>query len=290
MIRFLKEPLLHFVLLGAMLFGLFNIIGKKDVEKPAAIVVSAAQIENLAENFARTWQRPPNADELRGLIDDYVRDEVFYREGKLLGLDRDDIIIRKRLRQKMEFVAEDTGVAEPTDEQLAAYLAANADRFKAEDRLTFRQVYLSATRHDALQRDAENVAARLTDASEESDAAALGDVFLLGEEFHRMPLSDVARTFGGRFAKRISTLEQGHWQGPIPSTYGLHFVLINERTQGNLPPLDAVRVAVRREWMNARRLKAEEALYRTLRERYKIVVEALPTEDTPSNKLSRAGR
>ena len=87
MISFLREPLVHFVLIGAMLFGLYNVIGKKDVERPATIIVSAAQIENLAESFARTWQRPPSADELRGLVDDYIRDEVFYREGKLLGLD-----------------------------------------------------------------------------------------------------------------------------------------------------------------------------------------------------------
>jgi hypothetical protein len=93
------------------------VIGKKEVQQPATIVVSAAQIENLAEGFARTWQRPPSADELRGLIDDYVHDEVFYREGKLLGLDRDDLVIRKRLRQKMEFAAEDMGVGEPSDEE-----------------------------------------------------------------------------------------------------------------------------------------------------------------------------
>jgi hypothetical protein len=280
----------HFVLFGAMLFGLYNVIGKKDVERPATIIVSAAQIENLAESFARTWQRPPSADELRGLVDDYIRDEVFYRESKLLGLDRDDIVIRKRLRQKMEFAAEDMGVFEPSDEQLAAYLAANADRFKTEDYLTFRHVYLSATRHDALETDAEIVAAKLAGATGDADAAALGDRFLLGEEFRAMPLGEVARTFGGRFAERISQLEPGRWQGPIPSSYGLHFVLIEERTQASLPPLDAVREAVRREWMNARRLEAEAVLYRTLRERCQIVVEPLPAEGAASNEISGAVR
>ena len=107
--RLLTEPLLHFLVLGAALFGLFNLVGKKETEQPAAIVVSAARIENLANGFARTWQRPPTTQELRGLIDDHVRDEVFYREGKALGLDRDDIVIRRRLRQKMEFMAEDMG-------------------------------------------------------------------------------------------------------------------------------------------------------------------------------------
>jgi hypothetical protein len=144
--RLLTEPLLHFLVLGAALFGLFGLVGKKDAEQPAKIVVSGASIENLANNFARTWQRPPSADELRGLVDDYIHDEVFYREGKILGLDRDDIIIRRRLRQKLEFMAEDMSVAEPTDEQLAAYMAANSERFRSEDRVTFSHVYLSAAR------------------------------------------------------------------------------------------------------------------------------------------------
>jgi hypothetical protein len=107
--RLLKEPLLHFLVLGAALFGLFGLVSNKDGEQVATIVVSAARIENLANGFARTWQRPPSAEELRGLIDDHIRDEVFYREGKALGLDRDDIVIRRRLRQKLEFVAEDMG-------------------------------------------------------------------------------------------------------------------------------------------------------------------------------------
>jgi hypothetical protein len=238
--RLLKEPLLHFLVLGAALFGLFGLVGKKEAEQPATIVVSAARIENLANGFARTWQRPPSAEELRGLIDDHIRDEVFYREGKALGLDRDDIVIRRRLRQKLEFVAEDMEVAEPSDDELAAYLTSNAERFRTEDRLTFSHVYLSAARREALRRDAESVAAKLANETEETDAAALGDHFLLGQEFRAVPRSDVARTFGERFSEQIFGLEQGRWQGPIASSYGLHFVRVSERTQGGLPPLDAV--------------------------------------------------
>jgi PPIC-type PPIASE domain len=288
--RLLKEPLLHFLVLGAALFGLFGLVSNKDGEQVATIVVSAARIENLANGFARTWQRPPSAEELRGLIDDHIRDEVFYREGKALGLDRDDIVIRRRLRQKLEFVAEDMGGADPSDDELAAYLTSNAERFRTEDRLTFSHVYLSAARRDALRRDAESVAAKLANETEETDAAALGDHFLLGEEFRAVPRSDVARTFGERFSEQIFGLEQGRWQGPIASSYGLHFVRVSERTQGGLPPLDAVRPAVRREWMNARRLEAEANLYRTLRARYRIVVEAPPAEPAASQGLSGAIR
>ena len=272
--RVLAEPLLHFLILGAALFGLFSLVGKKEAEQPAKIVVTAARIENLANSFARTWQRPPSAEELHGLVDDYIHDEVFYREGKVLGLDRDDIIIRRRLRQKLEFIAEDMSVAEPSDEQLAAYLTSNTERFRSEDRLTFTHVYLSAARREALERDAASIAAKLTKENPEMDTATLGDHFLLGEEFRAMPRSDVSRTFGEHFAEQVFNIESGRWQGPISSSYGLHFVRVSERAQGGPLSLDSVRPAVRREWMNARRLEAEQSLYQTLRDRYQIVVEA----------------
>jgi len=286
--RLLAEPLLHFLVLGAALFGLFSLTGKKEAEQPAKIVISAARMENLANSFARAWKRPPGAEELRGLIDDYIHDEVFYREGKALGLDRDDVVIRRRMRQKLEFIAEDMSVAEPGDEQLAAYLASNAERFKSEDRLTFTHVYLSAARREALQRDADSIAAKLANENTNIDAETLGDHFLLGTEFQAMPRSDVTRTFGEHFAAQVFSMEPGRWQGPVWSSYGLHFVSVSERAQGGLLPLDSVRPAVRREWMNARRLEAEQSLYRTLRDRYQIVVEALPAAPGARDQIARA--
>jgi hypothetical protein len=134
--RLLREPLTQFLAIGAMLFALHGLVGKPGTDAPEKIVVSAARIANLKDGFARTWRRPPSAQELQDLIEDYIRDEVFYREGRAAGLDRDDTVIRRRVRQKMEFLAEDMSVPEPNDAQLAAYLAANPERFRAEDNLT----------------------------------------------------------------------------------------------------------------------------------------------------------
>jgi hypothetical protein len=270
----LREPLLQFFVLGAALFGLFHLVDKNKAEAPARIVVSSARIANLADGFARTWQRPPSKEELQGLVDDYIRDEVFYREGRAAGLDRDDVIVRRRVRQKMEFLAEDISAPEPNEEQLAAYLKANPERFRAEDRLTFHQVFLSATRRGrAIDDDSKQVANALDRADAGVDTTALGDPFLLGEEFQALTQSEVAGIFGEGFAKRISAMEQGRWQGPIASSFGQHFVYVSERMPGSLSPLDAVREAVRREWSNARRLEAEQKLYGSLRQRYEIVVE-----------------
>jgi hypothetical protein len=266
--------LLHFFVLGAALFGLFSMVGKKGAEAPAKIVISAPRVAILADRFARTWRRPPTEQELQGLVEDDIRDEIFYREGRAAGLDRDDLVIRRRVRQKMEFLSEDSTAAEATEEQLAAYLAANPDRFRTEDRFTFHHVFLSATRRGGtLEGDAKQITDVLARMKTTADAAAVGDPFLLGEEFRAMPRSEAERIFGEEFAKRLSIVEPGAWRGPIPSSFGIHFVFIDERAKGGLPSFDFVRGAVQREWQNARRIEAEQKLYRTLRARYQVVVE-----------------
>jgi len=265
--------------LGAILFGLFHLVDREKAEAPARIVISSARIANLADGFARTWRRPPGKEELQGLVDDYIRDEVFYREGRAAGLDRDDVIIRRRVRQKMEFLAEDMSAPEASEAQLAAYLKANPERFRTQDRLTFQQVFLSAARRGrAIDDDSKQVANALDRGEAAVDKTALGDPFLLGEEFQAVSQSEVASLFGESFAKQISVMEPGRWQGPISSSFGQHFVNIGERISGILPPLDAVRETVRREWSNARRLEAERKLYGSLRERYEIVVETQPAK------------
>jgi hypothetical protein len=261
--------------LGAVLFGFFHLIDKKKAETPDRIVVSSARMVSLADGFARTWQRSPSKEELQGLVDDYIRDEVFYRAGRAASLDRDDVVIRRRVRQKMEFLAED--MTEPSEQQLAAFLESNPERFKTEDRLTFRQVFLSAARRaSTLDDDSKQLASVLAGADTVVDTARLGDPFLLGEEFHAVSQSNVASLFGDGFAKRLAVMEQGRWQGPVASSFGQHFVYVSERAAGSLPPLDTVRQAVRTEWTNARRLEAEQELYGSLRKRYEIVVEEAP--------------
>jgi PPIC-type PPIASE domain len=275
----LREPLLQFILLGAALFGVFHLVDRKKAEAPDRIVISSARIATLADGFARTWRRPPGQEELQGLIDDYIRDEVFYREGRAAGLDRDDVIIRRRVRQKMEFLAEDISAPEPSEDELAAFLKSNPERFRTEDRLTFRQVFLSATHHtNTMDSDSKRVASELARVPADVDTAVLGDPFLLGEEFKAVSRNDVAGIFGDGFAKGLSAMEPGRWLGPIASSFGQHFVYISERIKGGIPPPDTVREAVLREWSNARRLEAEQTLYASLRERYEIVVEVPPAK------------
>jgi hypothetical protein len=235
------------------------------------------QVENIAATFAKTWQRPPTPEELAGLVRSHVREEVYYREAMALGLDKDDTVIRRRLRQKMEFIADDIAAqAKPTDAELAAYLEAHADAFRVEPRLSFRQVYLNpAKRVENLARDATQLLAQLNQAGAQSDASQLGDALILDHQFSAVSVSEIGHLFGEQFAARLPELTPGQWQGPIESGYGVHLVWVSERTEGRLPALADVRDAVRRDWENARRLEANDRFYQELLERYTVTIEGL---------------
>lgn len=276
--RVFREPLLHFLLLGAGLFIAYGLMSKPGSDgAPGKITVTAGQVEHLATGFAKTWQRPPTDAELKGLIDDWVREEIATREAMVLGLDKDDTVIRRRLRQKLEFVSDDIAAqTEPTDADLNAYLKAHPEAFRVEPTFTFSQVYFDPPKHgEHLARDAEQVLAHLKHAGGKADTSALGDSFLLEQELHSVPTSEVAKQFGEEFAATLSGLSPGQWQGPIESGYGVHLVLVSERTEGSAPALTDVRDVVAREWANAQRLDGNERFYRELLKHYTVTIESL---------------
>ena len=272
--RCLREPLVHFLLLGALIFGAFKIISSETIE-PGKILITQGRIESLETAFSRTWRRPPTTSELENLIRDYVREEVFAREAIALGLDKDDTIIRRRLRQKLEFISEDVAThVEPTAEQLQAYLKAHPDTFRGERRFTFSHVYLDPQRRGAnLSRDAAQVLAQLGRPGSKVNLATLGDSLMLEKEFKALPASEVVKRFGEKFAVLLGEMPTGQWHGPIESGFGTHLVLLSERTGGSLPALEDVNHAVRREWTNARRMEGNEKFYQALLKRYTVTIE-----------------
>ena len=275
-----REPLVHFLLLGAVLFGLDAWL--RPAATPAAnaeIVVTEARIRNLAQNFGRTWQRPPTREELDGLVESYVREEVMVREALALGLDRDDAIIRRRLQQKVEFVSEEAAaLAKPSDGELDAYLKANADVFRREPRITFAQVYLDPVRRKAtIEADAKRLLATLTSAGATLDLSKAGDpLMLLEPRYENSTPAEAARLFGRDFAEALAKQPVGKWVGPIRSGYGLHLVKVEALVPGGAPALADVRPLVEREWANAKRQEVSKAFYDKLRAKYKVTVQASP--------------
>ena len=287
--KILREPLLHFLLLATAIFAAYGLVSKRSNDEPGKIVISEGQVAAIAEGFTRTWRRPPTRAEIEGLIRDQVQEEVYCREAMALGLDKEDTIIRRRLRQKMEFVSDDVAaLAEPTDDELSAFLKSHADTFRVQRQFTFSHVYLNPERHgENLARDTGQLLAQLQQAGDKADVSQLGDSFLLEHKFQSLPASEVVKQFGEKFAAKLGGLSPGQWHGPVESGYGVHLVWINERTEGRLPALAEVRDAVRREWGTARRLEANEKFYQELLKRYVVTIER-PKPAEEQKKLAQA--
>jgi len=282
--RLVREPLLHFLILGAGIYFVYSHSATRGTDSKR-VVVSAGQIQNLASIFARTRMRPPTGTELRALIDDHVREEILAREAAAQGLDRDDPIIKRRLRQKMEFVAEDLAAdLEPTEAQLQAFLAANASKFSTDASFSFRQVYFSPEkRGNAVMKDAASLLAKLVTATDKAGAAARGGdrLSMIEAEYKSLSTREVAEIFGDGFAAGLRTIEPGKWSGPIQSGYGLHLVYVEARTASALPPLARVRDTVLREWHADRAADIREAYFRKLLAEYQVVIQPPPaTEKT----------
>lgn len=272
-----REPLLHFLLLGAALFALEAwLLPTPDSASNSQIVVSEARIRNLGAHFVRVSQRPPTREELAGLVEAYVREEVMVREALALGLDRDDPAIRKRLQQKLEFIAESSlAPAPPTNAQLQAFLQAHPERFAEPARVTFSQIYLDpARRKQALTGDAARLLQWLNGPGAPRDPATAGDrLRLLEPRYADVPQDELARQFGAAFAQALLALPQGRWAGPVASGYGAHLVHVDKLEPGGLPSLESVRPLVEREWASARREELARDAYATLRAKYKVTVQ-----------------
>ena len=271
--KVLREPLVHFLMLGAGLFVLFSAVGGSAPERAEEISISPGRVNHLAEVWSKTWQRPPTPQELEGLIEEHVKEEVYYREALAMGLDRDDTIVRRRLQQKLEFLMNDLADAvEPTEEELSNYLRDRPDQFRSAPRVSFNQVYLNRDRRGSVAlKDAEKLLSVLEQQGEEADTASLGDSSLLEKDYNLIQTTEVAKLFGGAFAEHVAELPLGRWAGPVESGYGLHLVHVRERLESELPDFENVREAVRREFLFARSQESGEALYERLRSKYTIV-------------------
>jgi hypothetical protein len=282
--NWLKEPLLHFLALGALVFVFYNAVSD-DVPGDDEIVVTRGVQEHLIRGFSRAWQRPPTQSEFNGIVDDWIREEIAYREGIGMSLDTDDTVIRRRLRQKMEMLAEDiVSLAEPTEEDLRTYLADNQDKYVAEPIYTLRQIYFSGDRRgDTVVQDAEQALLLLTTGPQISNPETMGDPFSLPHRYVREPERSLQAAFGRDFANALAELEHGAWQGPVRSGYGLHLVLIENYLPGGPLSLEDAEREVRRDWENQRRIEAIDTLYERLGEQYTITVEPMSADETPAS-------
>jgi hypothetical protein len=275
--KLLNEPLAHFFVIGLLLFVLFGLVNNDSGRSAEEIVVGQGRISGLVANFDKTWQRPPTAEELQNMIDTWVREEILYREGIAIGFDLDDPVIRRRVAQKMTFIADGMVPDAPGDEELEDWLAANVSDYEIPAVYTLQQVYIDPQRHsDDLDVVANSIQGSLDDGA---DAILLGDSTLLPAEITSSSSAELARVFGAEFVSALAEMPVGGWQWPVRSGYGLHFVKIDEHIAAREPVLDEVRAAVVRDVLSDKSQKISEAFYAALRESYTVRIESVEQDD-----------
>lgn len=270
--RLLREPLLHFLLVGSSLFILYSFTNEEGNVAPNRIVIGSGKIEQLSENFKRSRMRPPTEAEMTALVENYVREEVFYREALAMGLDQNDPIVRQRMNMKLEFILEDLSSRNITDEKLTLFMQQNPDKFRMPVQISFEQVYLNPDKRKDLDADAKQLLVKLNDGV---SSEILGDRILLPFDYSLVTQSEIANSFGKRFAEEVMAFTPGDWIGPVNSEYGVHLLKINKRVEERKPKLRDIRAYVEREYLAKIRKEQKDLAYKKLREGYDIIVEPI---------------
>jgi len=281
-IALVREPLVHFLVIGAVLFVTFDLRQGDSGEAENLILISSGQVDQFSAQFERTWIRPPTDAELAALVEGYIRDEVYYREARAMGLDENDGIVRQRMRLKLEFLLEDlAGQASPDDEQLTEFMLRHPDRFQIEPRISFTQVYLSPDKRQDLAADSTEMLARLTGGAApetEGDRLMVDQTHTLASQYR------IENVFGASFAEQLVALEPNGWIGPILSGYGAHLVKVTEKQAGRFPQLSEIRDEVALGYSVERRQELKDVTYARLREGYEVIVEAAGADSDLSTK------
>ena len=279
--RWLREPLLHFLVLGVALFAVDGYVhrGRRGVDSSRDIALTLDDLRQLDLYFESQWRRPPTAEEFSRLVEDKVREEVLYREALAMGLDKDDTIVKRRMAQKMQFLAEDVAAAhEPSTEELKTWFAKNTEKFALPSRATFRHLYFSFDRRGQRARD-DATAALGKLAGEPGDsklASSLADPFMFQDYYGDRTPGELTKEFGPTFAQGLFRMKPGSWQGPIESGYGWHLVWIESVTPERVPDFEEVEPDVKTAWLGDQKERAWRKAYEEMRAKYTVLLPAPP--------------
>ena len=271
-----REPLIHFLAIGFLMFVLYGLVNNDRDPAGTYIKVSRADIGLMQARWQKQWQRLPTPDELQGLINAHIREEVLYREAVAMGLDKNDTIVRRRVAQKMDFVLADASAqTQPSDEQLQQYMQENIERFQDPARMSFSHIFFSQDkRGDRAEADAKKALSAIKRQKLSVERATrLGDPFMMYYEYSANSRAQVARNFGEQFSDALFQRTTPGWFGPITSGYGLHLVYISEYRDAIPPKLEDVRESVLSEYLSEQGRQAKERAYQQLRDRYTIDIE-----------------
>jgi hypothetical protein len=263
--RWLREPVVHFVALGTVVFAIYAIL--QEPQPPHRLTVDDAPIEQLRADWAARNRAPPNEADEHRLKKDWLEEEVLYERARELALGENDTVVRRRLVQRMRFLIEDTTpIREPDDLQLRAWIDAHRERYVEPARVSFEHVFFSRSQRGAhLERDAVNTTTALR---VDPDQEVAGDPFPRSNRLENASPATIARAFGAAFAEEISRLGVGVWHGPIASSYGLHVVRVTAREESMLPTLETARDRARADWVYEERQRLNREAVDAIIQRY----------------------
>ena len=283
--RWLREPLLHFLLIGLVLFGWYTYTnrGRSRIESPRQIVLSLDELRTMTAYFEGQWQRPPTPQEFQAMVEDKIKEEVLYREGLDMGLDKGDTIVKRRMVQKVQFLAEDVAAAhEPSTAELKAWFEKNSSTFALPSRYSFRHIYFSPDKRGTnVQDDAAKVLARISGQPETSTLiTSVADRFMFQDYYGDRTPSAIAKEFGPQFAVALEKVKPGSWEGPIESGYGWHLVFVDTVIPGRVPAFEEVEGDVKTAWLGEQKAQAWQKAYQTMRAKYTVLLPAPPDKQT----------
>lgn len=291
MTQLLKSPTAHVVVLGLLLgLALLIAVGLPTTgDEVRRVVVTASDLAHLRVAFMRTWQREPTPEELRGELESYLREEILYREAVARGYDKDDLVVRRAMQRKMEFLGQaQVALDPPSDEEIRAYYSLRQERYAAPAVVSFAQIYFSPERRKEVERDLDEALREVRLAQPEPDSEALarwGDAILLQSYYTKQPEPQIASVFGEAFAEALVDLETGEWLGPVRSGYGLHIVKVTERQEPRIPDWTEVRDRVVADMQYEAGNAGREQLFQEVAQRYRIVF-----DDTVQSLIEAAER
>lgn len=275
--KLLKEPIVLIIIIGGLFYLLNGWLTKKSIPEEKKIELSTSQIQQIAGQFSKTWMRQATDEELQALIKEHIRDEVYYREAMAMGLDKNDAVIRRRMRQKLEILLNDMAAARvPSNQVLTNFMNENEEKFSKDPVISFQQIYLNPDKRSDIKSDAISI---LEDLKNGKKSEELGDATMLGYAFNEYTQSEITRQFGEKFTQQIIKLRPGDWQGPVFSSMGVHIVKIDVFTSGKMPQLSEIRDKVEREWMAETSKELKDEAFEELLKDYEIVIEKTAEDD-----------
>lgn len=290
MTQWLREPLVQFLLIGVALFLISGALNRGTSQRARGydIALTMDDLRQLHNTFRAQWEREPSPEEMRGLVEQRIREEILYREALQFGLDKDDVIIRRRLAQKMQFLSEDVSAAyEPKSEELKLWYENNSQRFSLPATISFRHLYFCPDRRGRNARQAAvNTLAKIANQPEDSKTADLADPFMFQNYYRGRSADQLSKEFGTSFAQAVLQLKPGSWQGPIESGYGWHLIWIESITPGRIPNFEEVERDVKTAWLADQKAQQWQKAYDKMRTKYQVLLPEPPAEPSSARMHS----